>query len=533
MPAPQAPRAKPAKVRYFKGKPGGAVADSDSDSGEDETIPLRTTKQVISDPSIVAGGAGRVIRPETLKDVKPKIKMDLGSVKIPDGGVSRAIGEESDDESEEESEEETKPAFIPKMEDSSEYETDSEEESEEEVKPAFRPVFVGKNARKTVTADLAAKEAEEAEKREEEEREQRKLDSKDLAGETIRRELAEKEVSNDLIPDVDDTDGLDAEGEFDAWRARELARLLREKTAQAQADAEREEIERRRAMPEDQRLAEDMAYADGTRAAEKGEMGFLQTYYHKGAFHQDDDSEIFRRDYTGASESQVDMSALPAVMQVRNFGKKSRSKYTHLTDQDTSSGGWGTGHQAFARPGDVGQQQQGCWNCGGPHNRADCPNNNMNDPNVIGGVNIGGSGAPQSYGGGFGGRDRGGPPGGSSGPTSSNSAALGSGSGSRWGQDSGKDRSDRHSGERRDDKGREREYRDRERDRYDDSRRDDRRSGRDRERSRSPRRRDDGGRRDDERRSGRDDRDRGSDRHDRDRRERRDRSRDRDRRDRR
>lgn len=135
MPAPQAPRAKPAKVRYFKGKPGGAVADSDSDSGEDETIPLRTTKQVVSDPSIVAGGAGRVIRPETLKDVKPKIKMDLGSVKIPDGGVSRgkcwdrracycsgvtdvaAIGEESDDESEEESEEETKPAFIPKIQD--------------------------------------------------------------------------------------------------------------------------------------------------------------------------------------------------------------------------------------------------------------------------------------------------------------------------------------------------------------------------------------------------------------------------------
>jgi microfibrillar-associated protein 1 len=50
---------------------------------------------------------------------------------------------------------------------------------------------VRRNARKTVTADLAAKEAEEAEKREEEEREQRKLDSKDLAGETIRRELAE------------------------------------------------------------------------------------------------------------------------------------------------------------------------------------------------------------------------------------------------------------------------------------------------------------------------------------------------------
>lgn len=84
---------------------------------------------------------------------------------------------------------------------------------------------------------------------------------------------------------MDDTDGLDPEAEFDQWRARELARLLREKQAQAAADEERAEIERRRAMPEEQRLAEDMAFAEETRNREKGEMGFLQKYYHKGAFH--------------------------------------------------------------------------------------------------------------------------------------------------------------------------------------------------------------------------------------------------------
>lgn len=179
---------------------------------------------------------------------------------------------------------------------------------------------------------------------------------------------APEELNNDLIPDVDDTDGLDPEAEFDAWRLRELARLLREKKAQAEADAEREEIERRRAMPEDQRLAEDMEYADATRAREKGEMGFLQKYYHKGAFHQDDDSEIFTRDYTGATVSQADMAALPSVLQVRDFGKRSRSKYTHLTAEDTSSGGWGTAHQAFGRPSDqINQSQQGCFNCELPY----------------------------------------------------------------------------------------------------------------------------------------------------------------------
>ena len=90
----------------------------------------------------------------------------------------------------------------------------------------------------------------------------------------------------DLQPDVDDTDGVDATGEFDSWRARELARLLRDKKAQTERDEEKEEIERRRALPEEQRLREDMQYADQTRQKEKGEMGFLQKYYHKGAFHQ-------------------------------------------------------------------------------------------------------------------------------------------------------------------------------------------------------------------------------------------------------
>ena len=37
------------------------------------------------------------------------------------------------------------------------------------------------------------------------------------------------EEAQDVHPDVDDTDGLDPEGEFEAWKLRELQRLKRDR----------------------------------------------------------------------------------------------------------------------------------------------------------------------------------------------------------------------------------------------------------------------------------------------------------------
>lgn len=86
---------------------------------------------------------------------------------------------------------------------------------------------------------------------------------------------------------MDDTDGLDPEAEFEAWRLRELARIKRDKEAEVQRELEREEIERRRALPEEQRLKEDMENAKRTRDEKpKGQQMFLQKYWHKGAFYQ-------------------------------------------------------------------------------------------------------------------------------------------------------------------------------------------------------------------------------------------------------
>lgn len=95
------------------------------------------------------------------------------------------------------------------------------------------------------------------------------------------------EEKEEEVPDVDDTDGLDPEGEFEAWRLRELARIKRDKEAALARELEREEIERRRALPEEQRLKEDLERAEKLRAEKpKGAQKFLQKYWHKGAFHQ-------------------------------------------------------------------------------------------------------------------------------------------------------------------------------------------------------------------------------------------------------
>jgi len=77
-------------------------------------------------------------------------------------------------------------------------------------------------------------------------------------------------------------------------------------------------------------------------------MRYLQRYYHAGAFFSDSrDESLFSRDFQQATgeDRTVDRSLLPKVMQVKKFGIKGRTKYTHLTDQDTSRRKEGGGGQ--------------------------------------------------------------------------------------------------------------------------------------------------------------------------------------------
>jgi len=233
------------------------------------------------------------------------------------------IEDEEDDDDEEEEE-------------SSEYEEDSD--SDEESGLRLKPVFVRKNDRVTIQErERLHEESEMTEEKAKKITDDRKKCAVKMVSEIVREELKEvqgvAEEENLII-----TDDENDEEEYEAWKIRELKRIKRDKEEKESREHEKEEMDKIRNMTEDERREFVRRNPKViTNKATKGKYKFLQKYYHRGAFFLDEEEEVLKRDFSDATlEDHFNKTILPKVMQVKNFGRSGRTKYTHLVDQDTT-----------------------------------------------------------------------------------------------------------------------------------------------------------------------------------------------------
>ena len=335
-----------APLRYRPGKVVGneqpSSSESESESESENAVPARKTApppKATSFPKLgstfdvnarqAAAAAAKA------KDAAARKKEEEGFVTASESEESEAEGVSSDEEGDEESE--------------------SEESSEEETKaPRFvAPTFVSKAKRQ---ANAVASQPVESKEEIEERRRQEKVD--EMVQVQLERDAAERAAGKrawddddeGIADDVDDTDDVDPEAERAAWKLRELRRIKRDREAIEVAEKEREEVERRRNLTAEEREAEDKEFiAQQQQDREgKGQMGFMQKYFHKGAFFQGEGGEAEeaakRRDIMGARfvDDAANRELLPQYMQIRDMtklGKKGRTKYKDLKSEDT--GRWG------------------------------------------------------------------------------------------------------------------------------------------------------------------------------------------------
>jgi microfibrillar-associated protein 1 len=226
-------------------------------------------------------------------------------------------------------------------------EQNNESDEEEDEEKLLRPVFVCKDDRFTIKEKLQKELEEKANKELEMKlKEQKKKETKKLVLSYIQKdlngELDEKDAEEDNMPD--DTDEPDNVEEYENWKIRELKRIKRDEEENLKKIKEKEEIERRRNLTDDQRNEENLRLgSDDTLRPFKSKYKFMQKYYTMGVFFKDDSQgnldHIFNRDYNlPVGEDKFDKSSLPKILQKRRglFGKRGQTKYTHLTNEDTS-----------------------------------------------------------------------------------------------------------------------------------------------------------------------------------------------------
>ncbi|EXJ84237.1 hypothetical protein A1O3_04904 [Capronia epimyces CBS 606.96] len=380
--------ANPARpvARYRPGKPvaGQESSDEEEESEEERQVqaqarpkpqarpqPKRPTQAPVQQDSEDDDEDGFVTEPEDEEENQDTAARTPQQSAKPTSAQSRPVpikrietqGEseedDDDDEEEEEEEEEEEDGSEDEEEDSSEEEESSSEE-EEPRRKFQRPTFIKKSERKQTPTDASSMQmTNDAGAGAELDTQSRRLaQAEQLIKDRLERDALARaqgrkawDDDDDVLPElmVDDTDGVDPEAEYAAWKLRELKRLKRDREALVAREQEIEEIERRRNLTAEEREKEDQEFVEKQREerdAGRSQAQFLARYHHKGAFFQGDEAtEILkRRDVMGARfEDQVsDKSTLPEYMRLRDMtklGKKGRTRYTDLKGQDTGQFG--------------------------------------------------------------------------------------------------------------------------------------------------------------------------------------------------
>lgn len=379
---PKRMTANPARpARYRPGKPTAAEEPSSSEesgSEEEEEEERQQQQQKKSAPPPKASSFPKDASKITsnLKNVDLNARRQEAAAaeaaRLEAEKAARAAAEEGfeTEESSSEEDEDEEDGSESEEEESEEEEesSSSEDEAAARRKKMLRPVFVRKDQRKAQQAAAAAK-TEDEKWAEDEARRKAKADA--LVQEQLEKAAAERAAGRKQwddednlgdLDDIDDTDGVDPEAELAAWKLRELKRIKREREAIEEAEKEREEIERRRGLTQEERDAEDREFIERQKEerAGKGTMSTMQKYFHKGAFFQEDlrAAGLDRRDIMGSRyvDDVKNKDTLPEYMQIRDMtklGKKGRTRYKDMRSEDT--GRWGDFGDRRGKGGEFGK----------------------------------------------------------------------------------------------------------------------------------------------------------------------------------